>query len=286
MKDTVIKFDFDDILIKPAINSLIKSRYSDIVLPKTLPLFAAPMDTVVDLTNLHKFIDENIMVCLPRTITEGEYYAYYASQLDISFEYMDKLTKLVFISYGIKEIKDLISRLKSEGGLIQGQKILIDVANGHMRDIVDYCKQIKQIRPDVLIMVGNIANPDTYEWYATNECVDYIRVGIGNGGGCWVDGTKIKTKNGLVNIEEVKTDDYVLTHDGKYEKVISTTSYATNEELIEINGEICTNAHEIFVANKCDIKKITNENYLEYCYWIPAKNLNEASHLIFTWDTE
>ena len=168
MKDTVIKFDFDDILIKPAINSLIKSRYSDIVLPKTLPLFAAPMDTVVDLTNLHKFIDENIMVCLPRTITEGEYYAYYASQLDISFEYMDKLTKLVFISYGIKEIKDLISRLKSEGGLIQGQKILIDVANGHMRDIVDYCKQIKQIRPDVLIMVGNIANPDTYEWYATN----------------------------------------------------------------------------------------------------------------------
>ena len=69
-------------------------------------------------------------------------------------------------------------------GFHKNDNILIDVANGHMQKIVDYATEIKRLRPDITIMVGNIANPETYRWYAKHKCVDFIRLGIGNGGGC------------------------------------------------------------------------------------------------------
>jgi len=52
MKNIQFKFDFDDILIIPSTKTHISSRYKDITLPQNLPLFTAPMDTVVDLSNI------------------------------------------------------------------------------------------------------------------------------------------------------------------------------------------------------------------------------------------
>lgn len=167
MKNLKPQFDFDDILIVPKTKTNISSRYKEIKLSHYSPLFTAPMDTVVNLDNYTDFISNGINVTLPRTISPLEY---------------DKIRNNVFISMGFDELDfQLKTSLRN---IVKDQHILIDVANGHMQKLFDYCREIKRLRPDIVLMIGNIANPETYRWYAENTDVDYIRVGIGNGCGC------------------------------------------------------------------------------------------------------
>jgi hypothetical protein len=60
-----------------------------------------------------------------------------------------------------------------------------------MLKLYDMVRSAKTINPGITVMVGNIANPDTYKWIVQNcktiggRClVDYVRLGIGAGQGC------------------------------------------------------------------------------------------------------
>ena len=170
-----IKFDFNNILIVPKVNTEIASRYKDIVLPDMLPLFTAPMDTVVDLSNKDEFLKNKIRVVLPRTVTYGQFLA---NEILAGKTSDDG----VFVSLGLDDMGRY--HRNNFKDFHKSAKILIDVANGHMQKIVDIAREVRRLRPDIILMVGNIANPETYAWYAKNNCVDYIRVGIGNGNGC------------------------------------------------------------------------------------------------------
>lgn len=172
-----VKYDFDDILIEPQVISKITSRYNDITLPHMLPLITAPMDTVVDLNNINVFLENNIHVALPRTIKYQDFKNFY---------FKNKSNKNIFtntfIGFGLENLNIFIEN--EFNNFHENGNLLIDVANGHMEKIVEYCYRIKKLRPDIKIMVGNIANPETYRLYADSKLVDYIRIGIGNGGGC------------------------------------------------------------------------------------------------------
>lgn len=158
------KFDFNDILIKPASVSSIESR-KDInpFYDGFLPLITAPMDTVIDIATTQQYKDLKITPCLPR----GE-------------EWVDDN---VFSSYSLTEIDDI---LKVPGRLEYSKKngyFLIDIANGHMAKMVTTIKTFKKLFPKSKLMVGNVANPETYV-ALSKAGADYIRIGIGNGGGC------------------------------------------------------------------------------------------------------
>jgi len=160
----MIKFDWNDISIVPEVLSEISSRSEiDVFLENgNLPIFTAPMDMVIDEDNIKSFDDNKINICLPRNI-----------KYDIS-----KSNKH-FYSYGLDEIIELFNNNQ-----ILPKKVLIDIANGHLLKLYNISRKIKEkFGNDIELMVGNIANPETYRKYCEIG-VDYIRVNIGSGSAC------------------------------------------------------------------------------------------------------
>lgn len=161
------KFDFKDITIVPEILTDIPHRH--MVNPYTeegnLPIMVSPMDTVVSETNYQKFKEVGYVVCTPRGVITND--------------------EDVFVSMSLDEFEEYLEMYKT----IQGEdiqiKILIDIANGHMKRLYDLVNTFYRVRHSEkhVLMVGNIANPATYQMFAKIG-VDYIRVGIGGGSGC------------------------------------------------------------------------------------------------------
>jgi GMP reductase len=159
-----MKLDFNDLVIVPKEISNIQSRSE--VSPfygSSLPLFTAPMDTVISLENSWFFKWCGIKRCFPRN-TPIVYYSDFGR---------------AFYSYSISEMRERLDR----SDITPFQSYLIDIANGHMQVLVDLIRDIKEKFPVIKLMVGNVANPKTYT-ILSDAGADYIRVGIGNGGGC------------------------------------------------------------------------------------------------------
>lgn len=161
----VSKLDFNDLLIVPVTTSPINSRSE--INPYTidsmyffngkLPLITAPMDTVICKKNISEYVENKIIVCTPRDVSSIR----------------------GFNSFSAQQIKEILSTNKLE----YKHSILIDVANGHMSSILELTRKIKEDYPNIRLMVGNIANSETYR-ELSEAGADFIRVGIGNGGGC------------------------------------------------------------------------------------------------------
>ena len=165
-----ILYDFDDLLIEPAILSSIISRNE--INPKNddgfLPLFTAPMDTVISENNFHIFQQNNIRPILPRIANPDD--TWYDTN--------------IFLSYSLQDFEKIFLKKKIEVENGKKLKVLIDVANGHMLNLFNLSQSAKKMYGDtMLLMIGNVANPDTFEEYCKIG-VDLVRIGIGNGNGC------------------------------------------------------------------------------------------------------
>ena len=176
-----LKFDLNDIVLVPAEESDINSRkeceihYSE-PLNKTLPLMASPMDTVVSEENYRFYIVWGIIPCIPRGLASkhllaspGYFQAFGLCEIEKSIDYYEKCSNEL-------EFND-------NDAFYHFPNVLIDIANGHMVKLVELVKKIKKIWPDIVLMVGNVANPETFVNLGLAGA-DYVRCSVGTGAGC------------------------------------------------------------------------------------------------------
>lgn len=160
-----------------------------------LPIFTAPMSTVVNIENYTKFYDNNIFAIIPRNIDISTRIDYMVTGNWVAFS-MSEIKKIIsFLSESHEDVVNIVHKFGNHF------RICIDIANGHLESIYNCCRNVKLFAQKegliIEIMTGNIANPDTYYELAytdfglidktdknSGKIVDYIRLGIGSGEGC------------------------------------------------------------------------------------------------------
>lgn len=170
MKEPKTLYSLDEVVLIPSPVSYIEHRAQCDCFDENekLPLFIAPMCCLVDQNNYEKFEKLNFNVIIPRTVPIKERLAL-----------MDRGK---WVAMGLDEAEDhLLQTIRADWK--DPFYVCIDIANGHQVRSVELCKRLKKHYPNIVLMVGNIANPAAYKIYS-QAGADYVRIGIGSGHVC------------------------------------------------------------------------------------------------------
>jgi hypothetical protein len=192
------KYSFCDLEIVPARTTSIESRKECNITYENgkLPLFTAPMDSVVDDTNYKIFQNAGINTIVHR---------------NVKLEKRIELTlKEEWCAYSQNEFRELfcqdVSPVYDKAKKDSVLHVLMDFANGHRLSIFTDAVKSKKIAAEkgikLILMAGNIANPKTYVDYC-KAGIDYVRCTIGRGNCCL---TSANVSTGYANaslIEEI-----------------------------------------------------------------------------------
>lgn len=165
-----LTYSYNDVAIVPASVSTIKHRSDcNVYINNKLPIFTAPMSTVINEENFEIFNNEHLNVIMPRNISLGIRRSY--------------LHNGHWVAMSITEFEDFVITTNTKNKI--PYHICIDVANGNMDRIFSIAKTAKEKfgMDGIILMSGNIANPKTYLEYC-KAGIDYVRCSVGSGCGC------------------------------------------------------------------------------------------------------
>lgn len=130
------------------------------------PVIVSPMGAVTNEHNYKTWLNENFMCVVPRTVAVEK-------RLEIMYE--------AFASFSLNEAEEILETIDL------GDKtayVCIDIAHGTMNRLYEVCKYLKHhYGQQMIIMTGNVANPNAYIYYA-DAGIDYLRACIGTGSRC------------------------------------------------------------------------------------------------------
>ena len=138
---------------------------------RVYPVIVAPMGSVTDENNYKIWLENNFICVVPRTV---------------DFEKRIEISKETFASFSLTEAQSLAGRALVAGpdGVKNKRYVCIDIAHGTMDRLYQVCQMLRQAFDDtIVIMTGNVANPEAYDWY-DNSGIDFMRIGVGTGSRC------------------------------------------------------------------------------------------------------
>ena len=195
---TDTKLDFSDVLIRPK-RSTLYSR-SMVNLERTIkfphspltwtgvPIIAANMDTVGTYEVYKVLSRHKILTAFHKFYTVDDY-----------IKMAPSLNKDYFmISTGIG--KNDFLKLQKIIDAIDVKFICIDVANGYMEKLVEFCSTVRAMYPDKIIVAGNVVTREITEELILRGGVDIVKVGIGPGAACT---TRLKTGVGMPQLSAI-----------------------------------------------------------------------------------
>ena len=194
------KLDFSNVLIRPK-RSTINSR-SEVDLNRTfkfkyssydwtgVPIISANMDTTGTFQVHESLKKHNIITALHKFYKKDDYLQQNNDgNLDPDF---------FMVSTGIGE--GSIEKLVEIYNDVKFKWICIDIANGYINKLVEFCKKVRSTFPEHRIIAGNVVTREMVEELILEGKVDGVKVGIGPGAACT---TRIKTGVGMPQLSAI-----------------------------------------------------------------------------------
>ena len=208
--DTTPHLDFNNVLIRPQ-RTTISSR-SEVSLERTfsfknskktwtgVPIMSSNMDTTGTFEVSNVLGRHDMITCLNKFYNIYDYDNYIINKKkELSKEAFSKYIKNIVVSIGIHD-NDFNNLVKILNFVPEIQWICIDVANGYMKKLVDFCKKVRDKYPNKIIIAGNVATGEMTQELIINGGVDVVKVGIGPGSACL---TRLKTGVGIPQLSAI-----------------------------------------------------------------------------------
>lgn len=262
--DNELKLDFHNVLIRPKRSTLqsrsevdlkreVKFKWSTLTW-KGIPIIAANMDTVGTFEVYDVLSKFNIITAFHK-FYEPEDFTKFKEERASNFN-----PNLFAISTGIG--KESIEKLKNIK--IQFNIICIDIANGYISSLVEFCKQVRELFPEKIIIAGNVVTREIVEELILNGKVDIVKVGIGPGSACT---TRVKTGVGMPQLSAIiecadaahGVDGRIIGDGGITCPGDMAKAFGGGADFVMVGGSFA--GHE---ENPGDIIEINGEKYKEF----------------------
>lgn len=192
-----------------------------------LPIFTAPMNSVINEHNYKRFLEQKINTVIPR---------------GVSIKRRIELSTKTFVAMSLQEFDTFIH--KDNPDLENTKKvwyICVDVAQGAMQCLIDLCKEAKDIYGGRLVlMTGNIANPETYIEYSMAG-IDMCRVSVGSGAACTTTNSTGIGMGMATLLKEISDKRWEIIEAQNTSKILSTNCKYKSIPLIIADGGFDSN---------------------------------------------